>query len=95
MRKLSKNELIRISSELFEAREQRKAAEKIEKEHKATLKEIMGDDETLKAGPFLVVLKQVNKTTLDTKLIKIELGERVSEFERDSSYKTLDIKKVA
>lgn len=66
---------------------------KEEKELKAMVYEFLGDEEVLKAGEYTVISNTVKRTDLDKKSLLVFLGEeKIKEFQKQTSYKTLKIK---
>jgi hypothetical protein len=85
--------MIDAVNQLYQAIEQRKAAEKVEKELKGVIKEFMGKDTMLSAGGYIVIVEDRVRTDLDRKALTIELGtEFLEKFTKTSHYDIMSVK---
>lgn len=68
--------------------------EELEAEMEATaaqIKEIMGDRETVTAGPFKASNKLVNSTRLDSKGLKAAFPDLVARFTKSTQYRRFTV----
>ena len=68
--------------------------EELEEEMEATaaqIKEIMGDRETVTAGPFKASNKLVNSSRLDSKGLKAAFPDLVARFTRSTQYRRFTV----
>lgn len=94
--KTQKAAVISMVAQLFEIIENRKAAEKVEKELKEVLKGIMGEDATLEAGEFMVLLESRVRSDLDKKAILENEGpDFIAKYSKTTEYEILSVKSMA
>ena len=84
-----------MAEELFDLIEKRKEIERKETALKAHFKNLLGESKSLMVGGYFISLSERLRTDLDKEKLRTELGSRLSEFEKISSYNVLDLKKVA
>lgn len=68
----------------------RRETEKIEKELKDWLKDVMGEDSKIQVGDFLVTKETRVRRDLDREAIESVLGD-VSKYEKETVYEVLDL----
>lgn len=78
---------------LVKVNEQRKLLEKEEKELKEFFKgKLEGEDGSLKVDRFLITVETKTSKSIDKKALAAELGDRIHDFEKESSYQQLEVK---
>lgn len=88
----AKIDLVARLAEIIEAR---KHAEKLEKDLKKEVKEIMGKDLTLEAGEFCVILSLRTRKDLNKVALEHDHGHAfVTKYTTLSSYEVLEVKSV-
>lgn len=88
--------VISMVHQLNECIENRKANEKVEKELKAVLKELMGTDMTLEAGDLMVVVEERSRTDVDKKALLAIVGpDVVAQCSKSTTYDIISIKTMA
>lgn len=93
--KTTKSGIIDMVKQLNQVIEVRKANEKIEKELKAVLKEYMGEDATLEAGPYMVLVESRSRNDLDKNALIEAFGlEIITKYSKTSTYDILTIKSL-
>jgi hypothetical protein len=84
---------INLVAKLFEIIETRKVAEKLEKDLKAQIKIVMGEDAILNAGDFCVVIETRNRTDLDKTALGHDMGQEfILKYSKRSEYEILSVK---
>jgi hypothetical protein len=75
--------------------ELRREAERREKELKDYFKELIGEAEaTVQIGAYILVLSECTRTDLDKKALMVAMGDRIKDFEKQTSYTKLEVKKA-
>lgn len=75
--------------------ETRKIAEKEEKEIKAELKMIMGDDSTLEAGGLIVLRSERSRKDLDKDQLSEDMGQEfIAKYTKVSHYEIMEVKPI-
>lgn len=93
--KTQSSKTIKLVDQLAELIETRKTAEKLEKELKAQIKAIMGDDATLEAGDWMVLIETRNRSDLDKASIAHDHGvEFVNKYSKRTEYEILSVKQT-
>lgn len=69
----------------------RRETEKIEKELKDWLKELMGDDPKVRIGEYLVTKTSQTRRGFDTEALRTYLGDKAKDFETETVYEVLDL----
>lgn len=84
------------AAELFDLIEDRKKIAKREEALKSYFKEFMSSEEinTMKVGQFFLTTTERSTTSIDRNKLALELKDRIVEFEKITSFKVFDIKKV-
>lgn len=86
-------EKVELAERLLKVIEARKELEKEEKALKDTVKEIMGDEKILEAGPILILLDDRQRTDLDKKRMIQDLGmELIRQYETASSFQVMTVR---
>ena len=86
-------EKVELAERLFKVIEARKELEKEEKALKDTVKEIMGDEKILEAGPILILLDDRQRTDLDKKRMVQDLGmDLIKQYETSSSFQIMTVR---
>jgi len=81
--------------ELFnELREEQKKIEANLKIIREALMEVLGDEHSAKAGEFLLLVSDRVRTDLDKEALAAEFGDKLKNFQKQSSYQILEIKKA-
>jgi hypothetical protein len=73
--------------------ENRKLAEEAEKELKARLRAIMGDEAVLACFDYTVVRSDRKRVDFDRDKLREVLGERLALVQRETTYSTLELRK--
>lgn len=94
MKSIKKTALVEMAANFASLREQAKEIEKAQKEMRNALIAALGDEQSALIGEYLIILSERVRTDLDKDALAIELGDRFSEFQKQSSYQVLDIKKA-
>ena len=88
-------EKVELAERLLKVIEARKELEKEEKALKDTVKEIMGDEKILEAGPVLILLDERERTDLDKKRLVQDLGmDLIKQYETHSSFQVMTVRGV-
>lgn len=74
--------------------EQRKMIEKAEKELKDHFKDLLGEDSIIIVGEVVISLSERTRTDLDKKALAAELGDKIKQFEKSSTYQVMDVKRA-
>lgn len=78
--------------------EEMKATQKVIEESLKTMREsllaAMGDEDTAKAGEFLLLRSERVRIDLDKKALLQALGSDLAKYEKKSSYEILEVKKA-
>lgn len=69
----------------------RRATEKIEKDLKVWIKNLMGEDTAVIIGDFLVTKKTQSRKDLDRNALETAFGD-ISSYEKETIYEVLDLK---
>lgn len=86
--------LIATVERLAKTIESRRLNEKLERQLKGDIKILMGDNNILEAGPFMVTIKKQSRTSLDLGALKEKLGSaEMKRFETITSYEILEVLK--
>jgi bifunctional ADP-heptose synthase (sugar kinase/adenylyltransferase) len=94
MKTTQKAETISKAQQLSELIEKRKELEKVEKEIKEFFKAIIGNEGVLLAGDYMILISERSRKDVDKKSLAAELGERYSQFEKESSYQIVEVKRA-
>jgi predicted phage-related endonuclease len=86
--------LVHAIDRTYEIREQIRALEAEAKQLRPIIDSNLGASNIIIAGEYALTRTIRERRDLDKDLLKAELGERFSEFERVSVYAVLEIKKV-
>ncbi len=93
--KTSNKEKIDLVKHLMFIQDTRKAAEKVEKEIKDQLREIMGEDMILEADGLIVLRKECTRSSIDRDLLLGDMGPHfVLKYTQTSEYETLTVQKL-
>lgn len=68
----------------------RRETEKIEKDLKTWVKELMGDDKAVLVGEFLITLRTQSRRDLDKDMLKLTLGD-LEPYEKETVYEVLNL----
>ncbi len=68
----------------------RRETEKIEKDLKIWVKELMGDDKAVIVGEFLITLRTQSRKDLDRDALKLTLGD-LEPYEKETVYEVLNL----
>lgn len=68
----------------------RRETEKIEKDLKSWVKDLMGDDKGVLIGEFLVTIRTQTRRDLDRDMLSITLGD-LQPYEKESTYEVLNL----
>lgn len=83
---------IDVVRKLAQIIEQRKALEKQEKEFKAAIRQIMGENAVLEAGDFCVNVKSCSRPGLDSDAIMHDLGKEFFDlYNKLITYDTMEV----
>lgn len=86
-------EKVELAERLLKVIEARKELEKEEKALKDTVKEIMGEEKVLEAGPILILLDDRQRTDLDKKRMVQDLGmDLIKQYETLSSFQIMTVR---
>jgi hypothetical protein len=86
-------EKVELAERLLKVIEARKELEKEEKSLKDSVKEIMGDEKVLEAGPVLILLDDRQRTDLDKKRMVQDLGmDLIKQYETSSSFQVMTVR---
>ncbi len=88
----SKND-VEKASELKDLLEDLKQMQKREKELKEYFKNKL--DGVAKCGDILICIDEKNRTSLDKKELQTLLGDKIKEYEKTTTYKTISLKDAA
>lgn len=94
MKTIKRAELIETAQEFAAIREQIKTLEAAQKRMRSELIEALGDENSALVGEYLLILSERVRTDLDKEALQQELGDKFREFQRESTYSVLDIKKA-
>lgn len=84
---------VELAERLLKVIEARKELEKEEKALKDSVKEIMGDEKMLEAGPVLILLDERQRTDLDKKRMVQDLGmDLIRQYETTSSFQMMTVR---
>lgn len=84
---------LQLVTELYQICQERKKLDKLEKELKTKVKEIMSEDNILDVGPYLVVISQRSRTDIDKDGLMHDLGlETLRKYLKFTSYDVLEVK---
>lgn len=84
---------LKLVAKLAEIIETRKVAEKAEKQLKTEIKAIMGEDATLEAGEWMVLIETRNRSDLDKAAIAHDMGDEfISKYSKRTEYEMLTVK---
>lgn len=86
---------IGAANELIEIREMLKEYKKREEKLRDFLMVALENEAAIKAGNVIIMTTTVERKSLDKIKLTEELGDRISEFEKITEYKKLEIKNVA
>lgn len=59
-----------------------------------SLLEVLGEESSAKAGEFLLLVSDRVRTDLDKKALAADLGEKIKDYETETSYQILEVKKA-
>lgn len=91
MRTIAKSN-VELAESLFKTIELRKELEKREAELKEQVKELMGEETILEAGPIFISFDERLRTDLDKKKMQQELGlELLKQFEKTSTFRVMQV----
>lgn len=86
-------EKVQLAERLLKVIETRKELEKEEKALKDEVKELMGDEKLLEAGPVLILLDDRQRTDLDKKRMIQDLGmDLIKQYETLSSFQIMTVR---
>jgi len=94
MKHFRSKEKVKAIQELVKIIQQRKVLEAKEKMLKAYLKKEMKDSDCAIVDNWLITLTDKIKTTLNREKLALELGKRLTKFEKITEYKQFDIKQI-
>lgn len=93
--KVIKNEkIIELAKRFDEARALEKSIQTELKTMRESLIAAMGDEASAKVGELLLILSERSRTDLDKKALQADLGDKLAKYERQSSYRILEIKQA-
>ena len=69
----------------------RRETEKIEKDLKGWVKELMGEDSHVQVGDFIISRKIARRTDLDKEALSAYLGDDLKKFEKETVYEVLNL----
>lgn len=96
MKTVRSKKMIEMVAELAEIVEQRRELAKKEKQLKAQLDVALENEEAMKAGQWLVTATEKTRSSLDRKALEAEYGaDEITRFEKVTTYRQIDLKKVA
>lgn len=93
--KITKSQSTISVVERYESLKSSQAA--IEKEMKVLREELigaLGGENSMLAGQFLIILSQVTRTDLDKKALQQDLGDKLHDYEKKTTYEKLEVKKA-
>lgn len=61
---------------------------------RAELFEALGDEASALAGEFIILSSTKTRTDLNKEALQAELGDRLKDFQKQSTYKILEVKKA-
>ena len=70
----------------------RRELEKLERSLKSELYDLLGESPNLKAGNFLVIVSERERTDINRDKVKIILGDKYDEVLDTKKYKQLDVR---
>lgn len=86
-------EKVQLAERLLKVIETRKELEREEKALKDEVKELMGDEKLLEAGPVLILLDDRQRTDLDKKRMVQDLGmDLIKQYETLSSFQVMTVR---
>ncbi|MGA0852318.1 MAG: hypothetical protein ACO3QQ_03040 [Candidatus Nanopelagicaceae bacterium] len=94
MKKTTSKDTIKIISRLADIRSAKAEMAKEEETIKDAIRNIMGDETALQAGDFIVLIAEVMRTDLDKKALAAELGDKLKQFEKQSSHDRIEIRRA-
>ena len=92
MKKLTREKTVLTVADMFAMRVQVRDLNAALERMRAELFEALGDEASALAGEYIIIASTKTRTDLDKEALQVELGERLKEFQKKSTYKTLDIK---
>ena len=91
MKKSIKKSSVELVAQYIDIKARLKNLNAIEKTLKDDIKALMQDENKMVVGEYSLVLKEITRTSLDKKALTILLGDKLSNFQSTTTYKTLNI----
>lgn len=92
MKKTRSQKITKLIQSLAQAREEIKQLQSEAKEASEEIKHYMGDNHTLMAGDFIVMLSEKTRRSFDRQLLEEVLGDKIHEYEKEVRYNTLEVR---
>ena len=94
MKKITREKTVLLVSDFHSMREASKKLDTAMATIRAELMAALGEDSSALVGDFILLVSEKTRTDLDKAALQSELGERLKEFQKRSTYKTLEVKKA-
>lgn len=94
MKKITREKTILMVSDFHAMRVQAKDLDAAMSLMRAELLEALGDEASALAGEFIILASTKTRTDLNKEALQAELGDRLKEFKKQSTYKILEVKKA-
>jgi len=94
MKKLTREKTVLTVADMFAMRVQVRYLNAALERMRAELFEALGDEASALAGEYIIIASTKTRTDLDKEALQVELGERLKEFQKKSTYQTLEVKKA-